>query len=186
VAVLVFWVLTVSAAPPVQWKLEDGGNGHWYQVVHVPAGINWTAARDTAATILPGGYLATITSAAENDFVWNETEVGSNNDLWIIDGANNWEGPWLGGYRDPALGWQWVTGEPWSFTAWATGEPNNSGGNEWCLQYFWNPSLPGELAVWNDVPSYNAIISFVVESSIPEPATLVLLTLGCLVSIRRA
>ena len=45
---------------------------------------------------------------------------------------------WLGGFQDltspnysePSGGWTWVTGEPWSYTNWFPGEPNNTGGGE--------------------------------------------------------
>jgi hypothetical protein len=40
----------------------------------------------------------------------------------------------LGGYQDrmsaeysePAGGWRWITGEPWNFTNWGSGEPNDA------------------------------------------------------------
>ena len=85
-----------------QWKAADGGNDHWYE--HVSAGATWTAA-NTAATAR-GGYLATVTSAAENTFV--------NGFLPPTVEA------WVGGYQDrsgltfsePLGGWRWVTSEP--------------------------------------------------------------------------
>ena len=33
-------------------------------------------------------------------------------------------GPWLGGY-EASSGWSWVTGEPWTWSNWMPGEPNN-------------------------------------------------------------
>ncbi len=60
------WTPTIAA--PRLWPADEGGNNHAYQ--GVPAGevISWTFA-DRAAT-LAGGYLATITSQQENDFVF--------------------------------------------------------------------------------------------------------------------
>ena len=60
-----------------------------------------------------GGHLATITSQAEQDFIDNHLN---------IDGARLW----IGGYRPEGLGFAWITGEPWNYTNWDIGEPNNS------------------------------------------------------------
>src|SRR5436190_21444639 len=57
---------TTRASEPVQWTTAAGGNGHYYQVVSVTNGISWQQARNAAASM--GGYLATVTSAEENDF----------------------------------------------------------------------------------------------------------------------
>jgi hypothetical protein len=59
--------------------------------------------------------------------------------LWI-GGVQNHSAP---GYSEPSGGWTWVTGEAWSFTDWAPGEPNNfcCGGEDWLeLQsnFIWN------------------------------------------------
>jgi hypothetical protein len=39
-----------------------------------------------------------------------------------------------------AEGWQWITGESWGYTNWNTGEPNDSGGDEYVLAVnnIWN------------------------------------------------
>lgn len=109
---------------PVQWE----GNGHWYEVVYPAA--NWADAKEYAEGSnwmgMPG-YLATITSEAENDYVHG-----------LLNGVS-WA--WLGGYQDPGNdggpedGWTWVTGEPWSFTHWNPGEPNDPQGAEGALQF---------------------------------------------------
>ena len=60
---------------------------------------------------------------------------------------------WIGGYQpnpnDPAdQGWTWVTGEPWSYTNWAIGEPNDfsvPSGRESFLELW--PTRSGQ---WND------------------------------------
>ena len=58
-----------------------------------------------------GGHLATITSAEEQAFI----ESLSSEHI----------GLWIGGYRDDAHNWYWVTGEAWGYTNWGEGEPNN-------------------------------------------------------------
>jgi len=113
-----------------RWDQTKGGNGHWYRVVRAPdPGITWEDAKREAGRM--GGYLATITSASENAFVFS-----------LVDDAKYWRstkhlgpgvmacnmGPWLGGYRGDTgqgVGWRWVTEEPFSFTAWAGRQPDN-------------------------------------------------------------
>jgi hypothetical protein len=97
--------------------------------VSVLSGISWTSAERSAEA--EGGHLATITSAAENDFVFSLVDDAK----WFKD----YSGPWLGGSApinrtNPADGWSWVTGEQWSFANWG-GDLNNSGGKENRLQY---------------------------------------------------
>ena len=110
---------------PVQWRIEDGGNGHWYQFV-IAQTLSWDAAR--AATSTKGGYLASVTSLQESDFV---VAACSDTAGWI-QFSFYWLGPWLGGYQppnstEPGGGWTWVSGEPWGWTRWwsGSGEPNN-------------------------------------------------------------
>ena len=103
-------VVTANAQQAVQWRVEDGGNGHWYRLV--PEAWNWTSARDRAESL--GGHLATLTSQGEANFV---IPLGSAH-------------AWLGGSTPPNQGcnlsaWSWVTGEPWSFAFWAGGEPGS-------------------------------------------------------------
>lgn len=57
-------------AEPTRWS----ANGHFYDVVLTPGTISWENANDAAA--LAGGYLATITSEAENAFVYSLVNNG--------------------------------------------------------------------------------------------------------------
>ena len=142
------------AQDAVQWRVEDGGNGHWYALVLVPKGVSWPAARDHAASI--GGYLATPTSASEDAFL---RSVAADAAAWTPGEI----GPWLGGYQNPAsstfaepgAGWQWTSDEPWSWAQWTnagTSEPNNchcSCGDENHLHYK-GTCCAVENMVWND------------------------------------
>jgi cysteine-rich repeat protein len=72
-----------------------------------------------------GGFLATVTSQAELDFVR----------------AHVAEQSWLGGNEIATEGaWVWDNGETWSFEAWNAGEPNDANGktDEDCLEFYDN------------------------------------------------
>lgn len=148
-------------------------NGHYYMAVEAPGGITWDDARVGAAAMEfmgLSGHLATLTSAEENQFIVDElTEAAI--DLY-----------WIGGFQpegssEPGAGWQWVTGEAWSFTNWAEFEPNNGDGADperhmslWRAD--WGDPVPAPdtvLGVWNDLPDWYAAPGYVVEFSIPTP-----------------
>ncbi|VGO11855.1 hypothetical protein PDESU_00402 [Pontiella desulfatans] len=158
---IVGFVQIASAAPPAEWPLTSEGNGHFYEVVYVPDSISWTDASNAAVNA--GGYLATITSGAENNFVHN-----------LIGNSIYWDGPcgpWIGGFQtagspEPSGGWQWVTGEPFVYSNWNSGQPNEfNNNNENCIHFGWNPETP----YWNDVPDRrNVFASRYVQSYIIE------------------
>ncbi len=81
-----------------------------------------------------GGYLACIADAAENQ--WLET---------TFPPRGNQQETFLGGTDENQEGvWEWITGEPWSYTNWDPGEPNDAFGGEDYLEWFGG---------WNDVPN---------------------------------
>lgn len=178
-AALLLVMLGGSAGAVIrQWLASEGGNSHYYEAIAISTGtsVSWAQA-DRAATY-SGGYLATITSAAENAFVFD-----------LIDEAMYWNnrtnlrGPWIGGYQEPgadepAGGWKWVTAELFAYANWDTGQPNDFGPTNENRLHFGNQ--PFRTPTWNDVPEdYTEVISYVVEY-VPEPATVLLLGLGTL------
>jgi len=71
------------------------GNGHYYQAMWGPDAITWSAA--AAAAVARGGYLATVTSAAENAFV---AKLVDDDRMWhLYNGGTAHLGPWLGGFQ---------------------------------------------------------------------------------------
>ena len=106
---------------PVQWRIEDGGNGHWYQ--WRGWGIEPTFDGATAQAMQLGGHLATVVSDAEAAAVLSIVSDDSCEPQY--GGAI-----WLGarqqpGQTSPGSGWSWVTAEPWSYERWRSGEPND-------------------------------------------------------------
>ena len=131
-------VACVAGSYPVCWRIEDGGNGHWYQFRRLPLNHCWTQARNMCEA--DGGHLATITSAPENNLLRSLT---IKNDPGVLEG-----GPYIGG-TCVGLPWgqfYWITGEPFVYTNWLYGAPNGSQGETEQYLQFWRWSDLG----WND------------------------------------
>jgi hypothetical protein len=121
---------------PVQWRVEDGGNGHWYTNIRLASVISWSAARNAAEAL--GGYLACPTTQTENEWVWSTV---------VAPVYTGWDG-WIGLYQisgaEPAGGWRWITGESADYFAWCGFQPDNSGPEDFG-NYHGNPRC------WNDM-----------------------------------
>ena len=97
-------------ATKLDWS-QWSGNGHWY--AYVPEKLTWTNARQSAFGL--DGDLATPSSAGENAFVTQ-----------LIKSKGATLSAWLGGYQtpgspEPSAEWRWVSGEPFTYTAWNPG-----------------------------------------------------------------
>lgn len=122
-------------------KVTNPTNNHTYQWFGTQQ-KTWVNAKSACASI--GGYLATVTSAAENTFV---TTLANDN--------NNALGIWLGGTDEAQEGsWKWVNGETWSYIAWSAGEPNNAGNEDYIY------SVNGK---WNDLANNPYSLPYVCE-----------------------
>jgi hypothetical protein len=144
-------------ADAVQWRVEDGGNGHWYQAVLVPCDVDWGEA-NAAAQAMPGNwYLATVHTEAENAFIYRLVDESA---YWNTAFANA-AGPWLGGYSScfACNDWRWVTGEPWTYARWGPSEPFGNGDR---LGLFGHRASMGD--TWNDIQDGYDIFGYVVET----------------------
>ncbi len=188
--------VTLLAIPPThasaaltQWRVDQGGNGHFYEVVNTGSSITWTVAKSAAEQ--RGGSLATISSAAEDTFI---QAMLADPAVWGTDnGANpgQW-GPWIGGWQQdqtsaPAAGWTWVTGENWSYTNWHQGEPNDGAWRYMRYESYLHYSRgPGNTFAWNDMTDdgHYVVHAFVLEV-VPAPAAALLLSFACGLDRRR-
>ena len=87
--------------------------------------------------------MATLTSADENTWVLQNLPLSEP------------KGYWIGGFQDaaaqePNQGWQWITGEAWTYTNWTAGEPNDDGDQDH-LQFY--PSS----GTWDDYWGVNRL-----------------------------
>jgi hypothetical protein len=154
-------VITDPPAPRI-WTTGPGNNGHRYEAVQAVNGITWGDAFTQAQQ--RGGYLATIASPEENAFIY--AAIGGNQAFWFTNTENNGLGPWIGGLQpvnssEPAGGWTWVINEPFSYTNWALGEPNNLNGNENRIHFLGN-QIPAA-NTWNDLNDATLVRGFIVE-----------------------
>ncbi|MCP4632309.1 MAG: hypothetical protein GY855_05230, partial [candidate division Zixibacteria bacterium] len=100
----------------IKWEESSGGNGHWYGIVKIIK--EWSDADTLARTIWhegKAGYLATITSDEENQFIIDS----------VLNGINN-----PSGYDEYNLGATclddsclWITGEIFEYAHWAPSQP---------------------------------------------------------------
>jgi hypothetical protein len=159
--------LEIDQPAPARWSASQGGNNNRYQWVQRPQGISWEDASTEALS--RGGWLATITSAAENAFVYSR--LGGNQAFWRNGIANAIWGPWIGGFQlpgsgEPAMGWSWVQpGEAFGYTNWAPGEPNNVFANqlnEDRVHFFSAGPIPAA-STWNDLPGTELLNGYVLE-----------------------
>ena len=113
---------------------QNNYNGHSYY--RSTGSAVWTTARTNCSNM--GGHLVTITSSGEQNFLYTL-----------------WPSGWIGLTDEVVEGtWRWVTGETYSYTNWNSGEPNNSG-NEDYVQFVSNGR-------WNDLNN-NSSLPYVLE-----------------------
>lgn len=105
-------------------------NGHHYYRYNLET-LPWCSAEAQAK--LDGGYLATIGSDNENTKL---AELGFGNEYTRWFGGND---------RLISNVWKYSNGDPWTYTNWLIGEPNNGGGAQYFTAINW-----GEPGKWDD------------------------------------
>lgn len=169
-ASLQFKGITAATTPSISVHVTSGTTAIIYSSAtnryyeRVTATLTWGQAQTAAAARTFNGrtgYLAVVTSAAENNFLVNTL------------GSGNITNTWLGGSDVASEGaWRWVTGPEtntqfWSgagagaavggaYTNWYPTEPNDTGANEDCLLYATNNQ-------WNDGNCAGTTSNYLVE-----------------------
>ena len=158
-------------ATPVTWTSHPDGEIHHYELIVID-GIEWEVAKAAAEAQLHEGrygHLVSVTSAAEHAFILANVLPVDTTGYHI--GAQQLDPS--GGLTS---GWSWVTPEAWSYTHWASGEPNNA--VETRASYIWRDGTWG----WNDIrPLIHGELGYIVEydhHGAPEPGSFALLAIG--------
>ena len=106
-------------------------NGYCYK--YVPDEKSWHAAENYCQNAAPANTTANLAS------------VGDDATNMFLSTLTSGEQAWIGGQQDSVGVWSWSDGRNFNFTAWATNQPNNGGGN----QKFISTNF-GEDGKWND------------------------------------
>ncbi|MEY4127485.1 MAG: hypothetical protein RL737_1674, partial [Bacteroidota bacterium] len=153
--------------------------GHFYEYVVLSPQQGWAYAKSNAeARSYFGriGYLATFSSAAENNFVWkimaNDGWFGASDDFQVINTAagNSYYASQAGTAPASENKWTWVSGPEagtqfsngatavtGQYANWNGGEPNNSGGEHYGQFY------SGSQGRWNDLRSTHTLGGYLCE-----------------------
>lgn len=158
-------------------NLSASANGHFYELVN--SNEDWITAKSNAEAqsyLGMTGYLATITSAAENAFIRQlinaDAWIGASDEFSIINTATG-----TTTYIDQAASegnWYWVTGpekgtmfsvgnispvtQPGEFANWEVSEPSNTSGEHFGGVY----SIGSTPGTWNDL-SNAAVLPYIIE-----------------------
>ena len=170
-----------AQASPVQF-------GSSYYEFIFDSDISWNDANSAAASssfLGSSGYLATVTSSAENDFLANLVpQFSSFAGGWLGIEVSGGIGSWTGG---PEAGLQFSSGGsalPGQYANWGGVEPNNSPGNGYMnlgplfagIQYKqWADAANGVSSGGDPIKGY--FVEYTV-TPVPIPATLPLLAAG--------
>ncbi len=152
--------LTVDVVPGGSAYNPDTGS--YYEYVSTP--LTWAAAKTAAEGMSfdgASGYLATVTTSAELNFLLAKVGVGTQVWLGGTDGAVEDTWRWVNSAGVPAAERDAVffTNNATADDAadfWCSGEPNDSGGAEDALQI-------NAAGCWNDLPDSSSTLGYIVE-----------------------
>lgn len=109
--------------------------GHTYARYDIE--LTWQLARTFCETA--GGHLMTETSDLEKVILTKLMEDAPYGNYWLGASDDNWEGDW-----------EWVTGEPFEWTDWESGQPDNDASNDVTGEDYLEAWHGGS---WNDIYS---------------------------------
>jgi hypothetical protein len=164
-----FFLTPASATILVLDTAVNPANGHTYMLLDTS---NWADAE--AAAVSMGGHLVTINDQAEEDWIWSKWGPARALMIGLTDAGH--EGTFV-----------WTSGESFTYSNWAPGEPNNGvgygvGPENYAYIFPNGTAYPG---YWNDFtgdPSdAQSPLNGVVEL-VPEPGVTSILVLGGIAS----
>lgn len=152
-------------APPLPQMSDVVASGEWNEHSYY-AILTWGSSWQSAVADAKerGGYLASITSEAENSFVF---ELIKNDErLWDMHQDGQAFGPWIGTYQEegaiePDGGWALVSDEPVTFSNWSEGQPNNHGGNSDVVRFHNYVHQPSPY--WDDANGAGSSRGYILE-----------------------
>ena len=116
-------------------------SGHYYSIFNDD--LSWEQAKTACEKM--GGHLVSVNSSGENTFLTKLISKTDKGNYWI--GCSNTSGSW-----------KWVTGESFSFTKWASGQP--SGGSEHYGEMYAVAKGSAGVGQWNDIAGTTSQLSF--------------------------
>lgn len=185
------------SASPMQWTVETGGNGNYYEYISAPSifqGLSFDTARSAAeSSSFNGlnGYLVTITSAQENDFIRGAFPFlygfGATSSIWLgaTDLQADQQFQWIAGPE---------SGQLLSYNDFGPGQPVGAGQPNFVAMVI-NAATVGAppTSSWVAYTTGDGTLGYVVEygagnsanSAVPEPSTWVLVGFAFLVGLAR-
>ena len=152
ISLIITFALTISIISIMKTELEKVNatsvsaiaeveyNGNIYKLYELP--YTWEEARIFCE--MNDNHLVTITSSGEQAVVEKLIAKGKKLNYW------------LGASRNSKGEFIWITGEPFSYTNWSQGQPDNSYENS-LMMYgeYDNPNTPTteKIGLWNDIAS---------------------------------
>ena len=133
-------------------------NGHYYELYDYAT--SWYDAKNFCESV--GGHLVTITSAQENEAVWQLAKKGTKDRYFIGGTDEKTEGTF-----------EWITGESFTYRNFADGEPNPTAEAATEDYLFINKStgLWGDVDDYQSNPNYHSnpnASGFICEYDVPE------------------
>lgn len=121
-----------TSAPQEDTDEDITYNGHKYELFD--ESMTWTEAKAYCENL--GGHLVTINSADEQAFITSLTNSSSKKNIWLgAELVNN--------------NYVWITNEEFSYTNWASGEPNNVFAMQNTIMMY-TKNGNGTAGTWND------------------------------------
>lgn len=165
------------ATPASAAVVINPGNGHGYEFISTTLSFDNALIAAAGMTYLgQQGYLATVTSQAEQNFIFASVTTTT---AWLSGTDRDAEGVWKWAAGPEAGTTFWNNGTTLTYANWGGGEPNNCCGGENYLLINWLST--GE---WNDIYPAFGNFGYIVEygpavtGAVPEPATWAMMLAG--------